>query len=1186
MGEWAKFSDEGSYSERNTDTWVDSKNEDFIPEQNVVHDGHTESDWRQLSGAGEPEEWTPDMGGEAPRAWDIHYTPSWFLEEQTNRKNPTYVSPAADVWSNDEVDAIANYVSGWKNERPTEWRYGDPGWDTSTQLWHENIKPKEEEYQSAQSQTQAVQQPTAQPQQPGDSTYFTFYGNNPRTTALAIPQGGINAPIVGEDVVQNVVNNNPRYRYMNIDTSKANYEDLSRSGKVNFWGMPANGGGDIKNAPEKSKYTQGILSSVMSASGPANIAKLAVVALGGPAGIAYGVVWGASAGYSYGKSVGWWRGNKTVDKLMELTDILDKKGAQAQGALAYGFEKAGGGDITDPSKVFENLKFLTDNFDTIMHYSFGEGKASTAFDPEVVGVVTSFTPNIGANAIGFGQTASRAVRNVLSLIDNPEDRVRLERGETTRNNLGLEGKYEIPEELQGSDALMYWLQFAQDLYDAGVTNTEELEYWVGHYINQVYGDLSNYSEFIEHELGDPGNTVEGMQSRGMQAYGKVIGSENLQAAAKANTGNLAMDLAGQIPGAQGLIETIGRSFGKEIRSSGGIDEVLKTWDMENLSSDPSKLTNVDRRYSGINKDGSLQSLTPLENPSAVKNPIKRIGAFFKGLGSTTNEYRATLAGDAIFNYIDVGIEDAMSAREGDGPGAQVDRLKTFVDEMANPETIDPKSPFAMQSKTVLFNSVKNDLANSVRSQRKKIDKTINDYANLEPNRQVLNTLAQALGISPAKLMDKYQNDKPTLTQMIVDKADQNGGKVPGIDIDVEGRDFGDRVIAMLSPFAGKNAKPYDPRGLMLQVSSAIADGVSETMVGKYGIEQEGFLFRFGDSVKKMQHLWLLGLSPSYLANNFTNNVLTRSAIGYGGWMTPKAINDYMDRFGYEPSRFNESTVETALDSKSKPKSNTDKLRAAIRDRRKSGYKLFDKIDKGSDWASQHLGFFGKLSGKIEELESRQVMASAMMTYMNRSWKPGVNFRKMDTQLENMIREQNPDMVDAIYAGISAGVSQKEIERAIFGTYIAPNVQDVLINAAREMGVDNPEDVVTEYFGKGAVLEELKQALQGKRGEEIDKVVDRIAHRMESILQVQLAEDLSKRAQAVANNVTNNGFAEAIKLGQDTAEAFGDIWLKSQDWNTQIFDRRISEGLKTAEFRAIYQQYQKELNIVVRCKAGI
>ena len=1186
MSKWINEVNDSDYSgqiEGSTEEWRTGETVSSAAETQNTYDFRAQT----INNFQEPEEeeWTPDQGGEAPRAWDIHYTPSWFVEEQTNRKNPMYQKD--ETWSDETVDAIANYVSGWKKEKPQEWRYGDPGWDTSTQLWRENIKPIEEEYQSAQSQAQAVQQqntpvtpaPTQPTQQPDNGgTRFTFYGNNPRTTALAIPQGGLNAPIAGQDVVQNLVNNNPRYKFMNVDTSNANYSGLATSGKFNYLVMPGLGGTDVKNAPAMSKYTQGILSSVMSASGPANIAKLAAVAFGGPVGWVYGGAWAASAAYSYGKSVGWWQGNEVADKFMELTDILDKKGAQAQGALAYGFEKAGGGDITDPSKFFENIKFLGDNFDTIMHYAFGSGKASTEFDSDVVGVVTSFTPNIGANVIGFGQTASRTARNILSLIDNPEDRVKLERGQTTRNNMAIQGVYDIPEELQGSDALMYWLQFAQDLKDAGVTNPAELEYWVGHYINQVYGDLSNYSEFIEHELGDPGNTVENMQSRGMQVYGKVIGSENLQTAAKYNTGNLAMDLAGQIPGAQGLIETIGRAFGKELRSSGGIDEVLSTWNLENLNTaDTSKLTAIDRRFSGINKDGTLQSLTPRENPNAVKNPFRKVGDFIGNLFNTTNEYRATLAGDAIFNYIDAGIEDAMSAREGDGATAQVDRLKTFVDEMANPETISPNSPFAQQSKTILFNSVKEDLAQSVRSQRGRIDKAINDYASLEPNRQVLNTLASSLGITPHKLMDMYENNKPQLTQMILNKADQNGGKIPGIDIDVEGREFGDRVIAMLSPFAGKDAKAYDPRGLMLQVSSAIADGVTDTLVGKYNIEQEGFLFRFGDSVKKMQHLWLLGLSPSYLANNLVNNVLTRSAIGWGGYMTPKTINNYMERFGYTPARFQESTVETALDSSNKTKPNNDKLRSAIRDRKKSGYKLFDKVDKGSDWVSNHLGFFGKLSGWVEENESRQIFTSATMTYMNRSWKAGVNFRKMDTQLENMIRAQNPDMVDTIYSAISSGINMKEIERAIFGTYIVPSVQDSLVDAARQMNIENPEDFVTEVFGKAAILDELQQALRGKRGEEIDAIVDRIGERMRRFMQVQLAEELSKRAEAITNNVTNYGFAEAIKLGQDTAEDFGEIWLKSQDMNTQIFDRRISEGLKTAEFRAIYQQYQKDLN---------
>lgn len=1132
-------------------------------------------------------EWDPESGLPAPRAWDIHYKPSWFVEEQTNRKNPTYTPD--ENWSNEEVDAIANYVSGMKKNHPDEWKYGDPGWDTSTQLWRDKIKPLEDQYATVQKKKQeeeqiAKQQLQAnQPQAGQDSQYYAFHNNNVQT--FTPNENGV----LSQDQIDAIKAGSP-YRIHRVDTTGANYETLSNSGKVNFTVMPATAGTDVKNRKWYQRFSQPVLGAVVSASGPATIAKLAFTALGGPVGLAYGIAWGATAGYSYLKGANVIKGNDTVDKFIELTDIMDKKGAQAQAALAYGFEKAGGGDWTDWSKSEENLDFLLKNFSTIMHYAFGEEKASSEYNSDVVGIVGSMAPNMGANVVGInGQGVSRFVRNVLSqVIDNPEDKIWLERNQTTRSNSGLAGVYEIPEELLGTNAITYWLNYGQYLYDHGVTNPKQLEYEIGNAINEVYGDLANYSEFIEHELGDPGNAMEGMQARGLAVVGDVTGDVNLANAARANTGNFAMDLAGQVPGLQGLIETVGRLTGNEIRSSGGIDEVINTWNMENLQSDPSTLTARDRRISGINEDGSLKALTPLTNPNEIKNPFLRGAEKIKQLFQTTNEFRATMAGDSIMNFISTGIEDAMTARPGDTEQARIERATKFVDELANPETISENSPFSKASKTVLFNSIKEDVAQAVRSRRAEIDKAIQDYAKLTPNRQVLYTLSEALGLTPDKLLKKYQDEKTVLAQMIINKADQNGGVIPEIKFDngtpipVDSRAFGDLVMSMISPFVGKDAKPYDHRALLLQISSRISDGVTETLINKYHIEPEGWVYRFGDTIKKLQHLWLLGLSPSYLANNVVNNVLTRSALGYGGFLTQNAINDWTKRFGFTPERFNESMaegiLETSTGKKSRDaKSSSEKMREAIRAKRKSGNKFFDKIDSKLDWVSDHMGFFGAISGKIEEMESRQIYTSAMMTYMARTWKPGVNFRKMPVELENLIRAQNPEMVDAIYSAVSGGVNMKEIENAIYGTYVIPNVRDTLVDAARNLGIADAEDAIIEIFDKGGVMAKLMQALNGKRGDEVDAVIKEVSKQLQTYANLKLRSDLASRAEQIAKDTSGYKFAEAIKLGQDLSQNMCDLWLDSQNANTQLFDRRIREGMGAREFHALYQEHLKELN---------
>lgn len=1151
--DWAGYLEEGSYSVNNTDGWVEPENEDFIPEQNFVHEEI-------------PEVQEPGYEEEPSRAWDIHYTPSWFVEEQTNRKNPDYQADTG--WTNEQVDAFANYVKGWQEQKPNDWRYGDPGWKTADAFYQDVIKPKEAEYQQAQRDAQIQAQiEQAQKEQP----------QIPQTTELAIPGTGNQAPMRTQQEIDDIINNSIYGKMLNIDKSEANFENLSRSEKGIFAWTPSTNGTDVKNAPKSASLTQNIIGAAMSGTGMGAIAKLATGLAGGPAGLVGAGVWFGTSLYSYLRSQGVIENNKATDiadKVIAFTDIGDDIGAGLQGRVAYAFEKIGGDDLTDTSKLGENLGLIAKNIGSFVHYLVAEGP-ETEYPSQVVSIVNKLVPDIGANAWGIeGSGVSRFARSAISyLVDKPEDKIWLEKGQTTRANSGLPGVYDIPEEMLGTDAYLYWLDFGKYLYDHGVTNTAQLEYEINRRVADVYGDIANFSQYIEHEMGDLGNSIEAIQPRGMNVYGRVTNDTALQTASSANIQPVVNDAIGSIP----IVGQVAQFLG--LKTSGGVDQVLDSWRNEVLSSNPDTLTARDKRIAGLNPDGTLKELNVQQDPNSVKNPFGPNWERFKQQFQTTNEYRATMAGDSIFNFINVAMDDAIRQRPGEDPQASVDRVRNFIDQLENPELIQEHTPLYNISHSVLFNSVKEELSMAIRSRRAEIDAIIADYAKLNNNRAVLNTLAQALGLSPAEVMNKYENEKTTLTQMIINKADQNGGKIPGIDIDVESRAFGDRVISMIAPFAGDDAKAYDPRLVMTQITSKIGDGVTETLVNKYGIQQEGWVYRFGDTIKKMQNLWLLGLSPSYLANNVTNNIVTRTALGFGGFLSNKAIQKWNDRFGFTPERFAESTVGTALDSSKNRDSmtNAEKLRAAIREKRKEGNKFFDKVDKQSDWISQHAGFFGKLSGKVEELETKQIMTAASMTYMARTWKPGVNFKRMPIELENAIRAENPDMVDAIYSAISAGVNTDEIEKAIFGTYVVPSAHDALIQAVKNLNMGDAEEVVIDLFAKGGFLAEMNEALKGKMGADIDKVIDDIGERIKAVLQIRLASDIAARAEQVANNVANLSYAEAVKLAQDVSTDMGNVWLNSQMLNSQLFSRRITEGLKSSEFRALYLAQQQILN---------
>ena len=1077
------------------------------------------------------------------RVWDLHLTPQYFLDEQQNRKNPDYVSDMPDI-DTASVDAIANYVQGMKDQNPNEWRYGDPGWMSDNSVYTDYVKPWEDYYQQQQRQTQVAEAQKA--------------------------QEGVSYTVDPED---------ERFNKAYVDKSEANYNDLTFSEKRVHNLTPAAAGTDVENTPWYTRWTQPIIGSVMSSSGPAKIAEYAAVAAGAPkVGLISLASRGLTFGYTYGKQRGWFKGNKVVDKFIEMTDILDEKSQQIQGALAYGFEKAGGGNLSDsssPGAMASNIKFVADNFGTIMHYAFGSGKASTEYAPEVVGAVTGMTANMGATPF-VGNVASRMVRSLLSQVD-PNGGYRLKQNETTRNNLGLSGVYELDEELMGSNAITFWLEYLQDKYNQGMTNENDLQYALQTAITDYYGDLANFSEFIEHEMTDPGNVTENMESRVVEGYATILGDENLKVAAQQNTGSWAGDLTANVPIIPNLVREIAKLAGhpEVLKTSNGINEVLSTWDLLNVTGDPSELTGRDRRFSGINADNTINRFN--KNERTATTPIGRTLEWIRDFFSETNESRAMAEGDAIFDYISLGIEDAMAHRDGEDPAVTMQRVKDFVGELEHPETISANSPFAKLSKSALFNSVKEDLAEAVRTHRDEINRYIDAYEAQNVNRQTLDALATALNMTPQKILKMYEDptNRATLTQMIVNKAQENGGRLPGIDIDVETPDFGREVIQRIAPFVGDKAEAWDLRQLGLQISTSIADGVSDTIVNKYGIKPDAFIYRFGDTIKKMQNLLLLGLSPSYLANNLVNNVVTRTALGYGGWMSPKTIGDWMNRFGYKPDRMTDSmSGEIGQESQMKG-SNYDKLSLKIRDKKKVKGAL-EKVGKFSSDASKKFGLFGNISGKIEAMESEQILASAMMTYMARTWKAGENFRRMPAQLEAALEAQNPGMVRTIYAAVEAGMNIGEIEKAVFGTYVEPSVKDSLVQAAKNIGVKNADDVITEYFAKSGMLDRLTQALKDKRGDDINAVVQDLTNQLKRYLEMDISKDITSRAKAVENIVTAEGWNSALEVSMDVTDAMLDIWLLNQDMNSRMFQRRIEEGMTPREFHAAYAEQQKNL----------
>lgn len=1159
---------EGNYFDR-SDRWIEANPEKY------------EQDYQ-------PEE-------EAPRITDTYYSPSWILEEKQNRLNPDYVSPLSDEDIDPETfNTIAIAV---ENRQANNWKKDadgkpiDPGWDQYDPIWKDYIKPLEDGY-IAQQQTAAVQAEVVQaPETERAGADAALPGvmdqQQPATATSTFRTTPQQAPKSGEDIFYDVMKGHPEFEFRS--GTAADYNNLKESEKIIALLTPSAAGTDIANMPENAKFTQGLISSAFSAGGVGDAGELVLGLLGLNPGVWMKLgVTGAAFGYNYTKYLGLHEGNETVDKIIEATDWGDPVGQKAIGRIALNVYKNTGNEINDPNKFFQNMAYIYKHPKEI--FNALRGKGNEEYNSAVIDAVMKMSSNVGADFAG--NLMSRGILNALSAVVDKEDKNVLEMGQTTRANQGLSGVY--TPEYYGAKALEKLAEIGQELYDRGMTDPKDLEYWLGVAVTGEYGDVGNVSEFTEHEMFDVANTVENQQARAIEGVAHITGDKNQETAAHFVKGNFVADVLDNVPVVPDVVRLVGQNLTKNpdfFRTSGGYNEVFAQWNIENLNSPVGELTARDRRFSGITEDGKISNsifspnrklVTPNDDPNEVKNPFKKARIAVENFFSPTNEYKAIYEGDAIFEYVTAGIEDALRVTKDMSPEETVNRMNQFIDELSNPEKIPTNSPLSTMSSTVLFNSVKDDVALAVRARRAEIAKAIQKYNAQANNRAALNALAKAFDMKPAKILDLYQNKKTLLTQMIINKADENGGKIPGFDIDAESREFGEEVIRRIGVFAGDNSEAWNVQQLTTQLSSSIADGVIEVIINKYNIKPEGFVYRFGDMIKKMQNLVLLGLSPSYLANNFTNNIATRTALGYGGYMMGWMIDDWMDRFGFSSERLMESFTDVFTEKEGKGTKH-DKLSASIRKERQrvegTGFKkdlakAMEKVGDAGSWASNTFGVFGKLSGEVERKESKQIVGRAMMTYMARTWKPGINFRKMPVQLEAAL---GPTMAKAVYDAISAGINMEEVKDAIYGSYIAPSVQETLLEAAQNLGLKDADNIITEYFVGSGMLAELNKALQDKRGDEIGRIIDEFSQHLKNILAVQLAEDLRAKAETVAKNTKNIKFSEALEWANNISDGMMEVWLNSQEANSNLFTRRLREGMSPREFHELYQAQQKNLN---------
>ena len=1126
--------------------------------------------------------WTPS------RIMSLDNQANWITDDATSGaghyENSDLITANVD---HKQIHDTAQYLNA-ATQGQYSWDDGywnDHNWRTDNEMWNNYVKNWEvpADY-VAQTETNAVQaeqvqSPTTTPQvnnQVADTGVVTPQTTTTTPTATGtdidagtyhVNGGNVNYGSTDElfaamdtDYRNSGLANNKQTAMLNVDKTGADYNNLDTYQKITY-DLSSGQTGSVENSPEYSEYTKGVKQAIMSAGGPGQaVENLVSMFAGNKIGkVAGGATTAVVALVMYGANKGWWEIPEIAGKSLELFDLGDTLGSQAYGKLALAYKQVTGNDLSDPSQILSNLYVLTRKFGDVWGaYKSGYGD----YDSDLVDMITKYSADT-MTAIGGG-SISRFDQNVTSALLGSASN--LEKGQVTRAVLGLDGVYTLEDGTYGEEGMIQWLDIAQNLRNMGY-NDAQIEAYISHKMYEYYGDYSELAQTNEHEAMDISNYTNGVYARALQGVGKVTGDVNLQNAAKANTGDVYSDFAHNfLPSnmqrvVQQALTTVSNGT---IHESGGINDIKDVYDMENVYGDLDKVTNFGKRFSGIQEDGTLKgTFTPNQNETVSQ----RMKSFF----SETNESKMYSEADTIINVLNTALDDALRARGNEDPTTTAQRFETLVTELTDPDAIGENSPLAGIKNTAIYQTIKSDIASGIGKNADTLRGYVAQFQNTANNRAMLNNVAEALGMSAAEVITQFNEKPDTIKKTIADAVTKNGGtlgKIAMPDV-LTAEDFANKVQQTVQPFVGKDGVAWDARLLGMQMSTKMFDGIQDTLMGKYEVKSKNALYRFGDTIRALQSLILLGLSPTYVANNLTNNIATRYTLGYGGFLTQKVIDDWNDRWGFKSARAEVNEGEYGDMSK-----DGDSLRGRLHSKVKDKTTVKDWMntvkEKAQDW-NKNIGVFSKLSNAIEGKESDQIMNMACRTYMARTWKEGVNYRKMDPYLENLMGE---DMTKAVYAAINSSVNQAEIEDAIFGTYVQPSIREAVVEAVRQEGIDNAEEYVNEVFVKTGLEEKLRSDLSGLQGEkEIKEAVEKVKDYSRNFSEYKYRSDIASKAEAVENVVTGEGVSAVI---DQMIRMQNEYYRLTENWKQRM---SLLYSMKTqmtdADWSAEYTKARKE-----------
>lgn len=926
------------------------------------------------------------------------------------------------------------------------------------------------------------------------------------------------------------------------DLERGSYEQLDTAGKIVSYFSPTMKFADNPGSVEAAQTGTNVTMGAMSGAGVGKMIGAGVGTFIFPGvGTAAGGAVGAGVGAAVGAGAAFYKDvtGKPVPGYDQVMGLMNKGGEVAEQAIGYGWQagarlyEAGKRGWSDPTMgLLETLGEI------------GNEARAIAQDSGEMWNASKYAWDLGAtpfHKIGIND----ALYDIAALAGytwdwargKPDDGTRWQftgPNETYRWNEGLGGTRELDPETRGVTGMQNLIAMRREMRERGFTD-KEIEEIQGALVTQTGGISGVMSDMVGQMILDPVNFANTISQGALAKLADFTDNAALKQAAAANKGSILVDAAPMI------LDDVMSAFTGE-NKTGGPTQIFDTYKNILRTMDADALSPWQRRIANITDDGVLSEF-------AKRDYSGRAGWIKRGFDLTPESKVIGIEGTAA-NILRTILADT-----------EPENIRHVLNQIAGNEPADPNSPFASFMNSAEVRTIRNDLKEVLADERSLA--ALTEYEITTGQRHALESIAEAMGVRPAEVLDLYQGKRKAFDRRIADVAAKSGtGTVGTIPFDPANPGEGTAAVHQtLDHFSGDQALPFNKETLRYQIAAGLTDKIGNRLIAEWGIKPDPLIYRMSDLIKSSQSLLLLGTSPGYFVNNVINNTVTRAATGVYGFMTPNQIRRQQARMGYIPSRMGENLGEMRGFS---PNAGTIQEKIANAKRVKG---TLSGIQNVVNQINNAAGLFNKLSNAAETFESDQALAIGTKQYMSRVWNSGAEVPEMPSKLRAAMGEE---LSERVADAVRSSWNMEEINDALFkGEHVRPNAGTILKDVYTRLFGDDPTQGYEEIFVKTGFLDELQERLRDAEGERgIEAAVEAVMERAKKYNAMRLMNDLAARKDTIRTRVENEGYSAVADAFAELAVARGDYWLDSRRRWSEAYGKIAEDGYSRKAMSAL------------------